>query len=355
MELDGRILVIRADAGAHIGSGHLMRCLALAQAWQDRGGQAVFVTACDSADLRRRLGQEGFPLIHIAFPHPDPADWQVTSGVLQEHPGAWVVLDGYHFDPVYQRRIRQAGHPLLMIDDTAHLEHYYADIVLNQNLQAHELNYPCEPDTQLLLGTKHVLLRREFLKWRGWKREITQVARKVLVTMGGSDPGNVTLKVLGALDAVDVEGLEVIAVVGASNPHFESLQAAAHSSRHSVRLVSDPVNMTELMAWADLAISAAGSTCWELAFMGLPSCVMAVADNQALIAQALQRQGAVISLGCRPELSRLGIAQSIKAALADRTKRSELSTIGCKLVDGAGPFRILEKLSESLRERVDVQ
>jgi len=113
--------------------------------------------------------------------------------------------------------------------------------------------------------------------------------------------------------------------------------------------------MTELMAWADLAISAAGSTCWELAFMGLPSCVMAVADNQALIAQALQRQGAVISLGCRPELSRLGIAQSIKAALADRTKRSELSTIGCKLVDGAGPFRILEKLSESLRERVDVQ
>ncbi|MGQ9755923.1 MAG: UDP-2,4-diacetamido-2,4,6-trideoxy-beta-L-altropyranose hydrolase, partial [Desulfotomaculales bacterium] len=199
MSSENRTLIIRADANAWIGTGHLMRCLALAQAWQDHGGKVVFITACNSPFLKQRLRNEGFDVVGLQYVHPDPADLKTTMNVLAVHPGAWLVLDGYHFDFTYQRLVKEAGHQLLVIDDMAHLDRYNADIVLNQNIHAHNLHYFCEPYTRLLLGTKYVLLRREFWSWRNYKREVPEVAKKVLVTMGGSDPGNVTLKVIRAL------------------------------------------------------------------------------------------------------------------------------------------------------------
>ena len=138
-------LVIRADANANIGTGHLMRCLALAQAWQSHGGKAIFVTACESDGLRNRLAEEGFEVIPLVTTHPDPGDWASSSELLMMHPGSWVVLDGYHFVPSYQLRIKKLGHPLLVIDDMANLDHYYADVLLNQNIHAVELNYYCKP------------------------------------------------------------------------------------------------------------------------------------------------------------------------------------------------------------------
>ena len=139
MKSKRRSLLIRTDANSHIGTGHLMRCLALAQAWQSQGGEAVFVTECNSEGLLRRLSEEGFQVISIERPHPDPADWWLTSKVLAVYPGAWVVLDGYHFDSSYQLHIKEAEHPLLVIDDKAHLDHYYADVVLNQNIHAGQM------------------------------------------------------------------------------------------------------------------------------------------------------------------------------------------------------------------------
>ena len=231
MQLEGQPLLIRADANARMGTGHLMRCLALAQCWKSQGGQVTFITACESDGLWRRLSEEEYQVITLERPYPDSAHREVISRVLEAHPSAWVVLDGYHFDLDCQRQIKQAGRRLLVIDDTAHLGHYYADVVLNQNINAEQLDYSCEPYTRLLLGTRYVLLRSEFLAWLGWQREIPKVARKVLVTLGGSDPDNQTLKVVRALQQVDVDGLEAMIVVGASNLHFQELQFAIRDSQ----------------------------------------------------------------------------------------------------------------------------
>ena len=170
--LSGRNLIVRADASTQIGTGHLMRCLALAQAWKDAGSQVTFITACHSEGLLERLREEGFNLHRLACSYPDAGDWDYTQNVLTISPDAWVVLDGYHFDEVYQQRVKEGGQRLLVIDDMAHLKHYYADIVLNQNLHAEQLKYSCEPQTRLLLGTRYALLRREFLAWRDWQREV---------------------------------------------------------------------------------------------------------------------------------------------------------------------------------------
>lgn len=334
-------LIIRADANAHIGTGHLMRCLALAQGWQTQGGQAIFVTACESDSLLRRLSDEGFQVVTLERTHPDPADWEITSEALSAHPGAWVALDGYHFDPAYQRWIREAGHPLLVIDDMAHLDHYYADIVLNQNIHAEKLDYSCESHTRLLLGTRYALLRSEFLAWRGWQREIPEVARKVLVTLGGGDPDNQTLKIIRALQQVEVEGLDVVVVVGASNPHFDELQSAARNSQCVIRLVRNATNMPELMAWADVAVSAGGSTCWELAFMGLPTLILIVADNQRPIAEQLDIMGMAVNLGWYEGLSSTEVVEAITHSLMTPKMRVEMARRGQELVDGEGVARVL--------------
>jgi len=278
-------LLLRADASETIGTGHVMRCLALAQAWQDTGGRVVFLMATEAPAVEARLQSEGMEVIHLPV-QPGSRDDAIQTADLARRVGAdWVVVDGYHFGADYQRTIRGLGLHLLFIDDHGHADHYSADLVLNQNIHAHEGIYKNrEPYTRLLLGTRYVLLRREFLKWRGWKREIPEVARKVLVTMGGSDPDNVTLKVIQALQQVDVDGLETIVVVGGGNPHYEELQSSVQESRFPVLLESNVTNMPELMAWADVAVSAGGSTSWELAFMGVPALVLILANNQRSIA-----------------------------------------------------------------------
>jgi len=334
-------LVIRADANAHIGTGHLMRCLALAQGWKDSGGEVVFATACSNDNLLGRLYDEGFRMHKIENPYPNPQDWEATREILEEHKGAWLVIDGYHFDSSYQRLVKESGHPLLVIDDYGHADHYYADIVLNQNLHAESLTYSCEPYTKLLLGTKYVLLRREFLKWRGWKRKVPEVARKVLVTMGGSDPENATLKVISAINMVDFEPLEVAVVIGPTNPHYEALERAARTSRHSIILMRDVPNMPELMSWADIAISAGGTTCWELAFMGLPAVLVAMAENQRLVAERMAEEGSAINLGRHGGLAFDETTKVTRELLTDSRRRLKMSCKAQELVDGEGVERLV--------------
>ncbi|MEM4360381.1 MAG: UDP-2,4-diacetamido-2,4,6-trideoxy-beta-L-altropyranose hydrolase [Candidatus Bilamarchaeaceae archaeon] len=309
-----QFLYIRTDANTHIGTGHIMRCIALGQAWQDEGGKVVFISHCESEKLRERIIKEGFELVTIDRPHPHPSDLELTlstirnishsqshlslkqdtftpspSSVLPPPSSIWVVLDGYHFTSEYQKAIRDAGIRLLVIDDMNHLPYYHADIILNQNIHATELKYNCAPDTRLLLGTKYVLLRREFLKYKDFKREIPEKARKILVTMGGADPDNVTLKVIQALNLLNDPELEVKVVIGPSNPHIESIKKELNLSPFTFHILQGTDDMPSLMAWADLAISGGGSTCWELLYMELPSILLELSEDQHDIVKHLVR------------------------------------------------------------------
>lgn len=334
-------LIIRADADARMGAGHLMRCLALGQAWKDAGGRIIFITSCADEWLLQRLCSEGFTVHRLGRPYPDDQDWGMTEHLLSENPNSWLVLDGYHFDSDYQKRVKEAGYRLMVIDDTGHLPHYYGDIVLNQNIHAKDLCYSCEPYAKLLLGPQYVLLRREFLKWRGWKREIPEIARKVLVTLGGSDPDDVTLKVIRALQNLEIDALEATIVAGGSNPNFGELQSAVRASRLPMRLESNVTNMPELMAWADVAVSGGGSTCWELAFMGLPDLVSILADNQIPIAGRLEEMGSAVNLGWYENLSSSQIARELKRLVVAAEKRAGMAHRGQELVDGKGTTRVL--------------
>ena len=341
------ILVIRANASTQIGTGHVMRCLALAQAWQDKGGEAIFVLASNkSSALGNRLLSEGMQVVYLLVETGSDEDANQTVDFAQKFNAQWIVVDGYHFGAKYQKVIKDFGIRLLVFDDYGHAEHYYADIVLNQNIAVHseDLYHSREAYTHLFLGTKYALLRREFWQWRDWQRAINPIARKLLVTLGGSDPENVTLKVIQALDRLNRDDLEVIVVIGGSNPHYEVLQKEVTDSRLSISLQRNVSNMPELIAWADLAIAAGGSTNWELAFMGLPSLVITIADNQKAIAAELDRQGVIINLGWHQDVTIDKIGVAVQKLIGDHDKRETMSKEGQKLVDGNGTRRVVSSM-----------
>lgn len=262
------VLVIRADADTRMGTGHVMRCVALAQAWEERGGRAQFVCSTVTPSLEARLRGEGFSVTSLPESAGSLADAAATVEVARHAGASWIVVDGYHFDVAYHRAIKTAGLRLLILDDYGHADRYLADLVLNQNVHAGPSLYrDREPHTRLLLGTRYAMLRREFWASRLWRQSIPPVARRLLVTLGGSDPDNVTRTLIEAIAGLNVDGLQTTVLVGGSNPHQASLDAAVRGSSRPIRIERNVSNMPPWMQWADAAVTAAGGTLWELAFL----------------------------------------------------------------------------------------
>ena len=340
-------LLIRADGDARMGTGHLMRCLALAQAWRDAGGAVTFRTACEIPLLLARLWAEGAAVERVEGEPGGLRDADHTREAARRLGAEWVVLDGYHFGAEFQSRVRPSAR-VLAFDDYGHAGRYTADVVLNQNLHADEGLYrDREAHTRLLLGTRHALLRREFAGQTEPIGSVPDVGREVLVTLGGADPDNVTLKVIRALAGVRVEGLRATVVVGGGNPHREELEAAARASPAEVEVRVNVTDLAALMRRADAAVAAGGSTSWELARLGLPSLVLVLADNQEAVAASLDAAGVARSLGWGHAVTEGQLAAALTDLLRDPAARAEMARRGRELVDGNGARRVVAEMMGS--------
>ena len=346
-------LLIRADASVSAGTGHVMRCFALAQAWQDSGGHCIFAMAESTPAVERRLLENGMEVVRLTAGGGSAEDAKETGHIAAKENAPWIVVDGYQFRSAYQSAIKEAGFKLLFIDDNVHAESYSADLVLNQNIHAKASLYANrEPSTRLLLGPRYAMLRREFRRWRNWQREIPATGRKILVTMGGSDPNNLTAKAIDAIRKVSSPGLETVILVGGSNPHLCSVEATIQ--KESMRLIADAADVPEWMTWADVAVAGAGTTFWEMCFLGLPGILLVIAENQASVAAAADKMGSAWSMGEGTEATSSAIAGKLVELLNSKEQRTSQSEKGRELVDGRGAERVVAFLSDfELRRTVE--
>jgi len=334
-------LIIRADASIAMGTGHVMRCLALAQAWQDQGGQCIFAMAETTAASEERIRGERFEVLPVAATQGTLQDAAQVVELAQACHSSWVVMDGYQFDSEYQRKVKAAGIKLLVVDDGGQYESYSADFVVDQNIDASEMTYEERArSSQLLLGTRYVMLRREFDRWREWTRDIPDTARRLLVTIGGSDPDGLTLRLVQALPKVCLPDMVATVVIGGSNPRVSQLRHAAEATGTPIELVCDPPNLPELMAQSDLAIICAGGTLWELLYMGCAILSYTRGTLQAQVIAQLSALGAVLDLGAIESFDVTRLTAAI-TMLAGRQRREEMSRMGRKIVDGEGARRVL--------------
>lgn len=287
---------------------------------------------------------EGIELRHTDARVGSRNDAAATALLATETSAAFVAVDGYRFTAEFLLSLRNARQRVIFIDDTAHLAHYPVDLLLNQNLSATRAVYAAkiETSTCLLLGPRYGLLRREFRCVPPVRPPLNGRTKRVLVTFGGSDPLNFTAAVLGRF--AKIRGDYVIRVLaGAANTNVRTLLSKAKQMPFPCEIVVDAENVAKHMEWADVAVSAAGSTVWELAAMRLPSLLGAISEDQRIIGPALRQIGGFRAWTIE-ELLKRDLKTEIEAVLAGTSDFGNF--------DALGALRVVEQLTHppSLRE-----
>lgn len=359
--MSGNIL-FRVDASNLIGSGHFMRCLTLANEARSRGWQSSFAMRVPTNNIIEKVKSSGHE-IHLLVDTDKDTIFQVndlthagwlavsqetdaieTSNLIEKINPDWVVVDHYAIDVVWHQIIRKSGRKLLVIDDLADRV-LDCDILVNQNVGfcAKDYERKITTQTEILLGPKYALLRSEFHDWReiSLRRRKSPILNRVLITMGGADPQNYTLKVLKELEkSINAAKVEFIVVLGALYPFLDEFNEFMEASKNKISQLTNVENMAEIMANSDICIGAAGSSSWERCCLGVPTLMLTIADNQKRIASALNARRVTVCTDKKNLVSQFDIFFETGGLdeLRHLTKNSS------ELCDGFGAFRILESL-----------
>ena len=360
-------VVIRVDASLKIGTGHVMRCLTLADALKQQGADVMFICREHKGNLLERIEQQGFQAYKLPectnnindkrqndIPERErlygkqwlgstqQQDAEQCQLILENIKPDWLIVDHYAIDHTWQTLLKESYKQLMVIDDLADRVHV-CDLLLDQTYARKKEDYSgfVPPGCQMLLGSQYALLRPEFAQWREYslKRRANPEFKKLLITMGGVDPDNVTGQVLNALKNCSLpQGLEITVVMGETAPNIKAVQKQAKEMPCNTQVKTAVNNMAELMANADLAIGAAGATTWERCCLGVPSIQVVLADNQKLIAEFINNAGAAL---CIDRQQIVTVCIQIKRAI---NQINSLVVNSSKVSDGMGVVQVIRYL-----------
>lgn len=354
-------ILFRVDASLNIGTGHVMRCLTLAEMLRQNGAHCHFVSRAHEGHLNDLIAAKGFALSGLPAAndsgknHKDwlGVDWQTDAHDTRRAIGPaifdWLVVDHYALDAKWEAALAPHCQHILAIDDLADRPHE-CTLLLDQNLGRKPEDYKglTPPECRLYLGPAYALLRPEFRAWRQKslsRRQQNAGLKNMLVTLGGVDQHNITGAVLTALKACPLpRDVKIRVVMGPKAPWLSDVKAKAASLPWPCEVLAGVSNMAELMATSDLAIGAAGSTAWERCCLGLPTLTLVLADNQIEIATALEKAGAIILLP-RDEL-KAGLKSGLFDILAI-ARLSELAMAAADITNGTGAEQVAKAIRKA--------
>lgn len=326
-------VVIRADASTSMGTGHLMRCLAIAQALRDAGDEVILVSCAAHDDrLFDHWIREGVDIRSIAGPAGQLGDARATGEIVRSERSSWLIVDGYHF--VREYGSLAAGSAMLAWIDDHGTPSPSADLVVNGNLYAGEALYP-GTSARLAVGARYALLRREFRSAQG------SISRSgIVLSMGGADPDGRTGSLMTALEAHRVRGRVVVGPAQRRRKEVRDIAAAL-----GWEVLDAPADMAAVLGDCRLAVVGAGTTTLEALALGTPMVAVRIADNQRLLADELERRGlASVADGSDAE----AVAAEAAALLYDDERRALMTRRAEGVVDGRGAVRVVGQMRESL-------
>lgn len=350
-------ILFRADASLDIGTGHVMRCLTLADALSERGAKCVFVCRDHSAHLGAIISRRGHAL-HL-LPHGAQSDhrlnhaaWlassqaedaEMTVAVAALEQPEWLVVDHYALDLEWETLLRPFTRRLLAIDDLADRMHD-CDLLVDQNLGRSAKDYAglVPAEAKVLAGSAFALLRPEFAQQRGASigRRGKEPIRNLLIALGGVDKDNFTARTLEALRECPLPSqVEITVVLGATAPWLADITALGQALPWPVEVLTFTNDMAGLMVRADVAIGAAGATTLERCCLGVPAALWVLAENQRDVASAVVHAGAAVLLD--PDESQEIWMGRLAEFLKDAGTLAAMSRAASELVDGNGLGRVL--------------
>ncbi len=332
-----------------------MRCLALAEELKQGGTEVGFITCKHEGNLIDLIKRKGFKLYELSsvlkdhledsakkgyanlFGITQEADAAKTVAVLKDLQPDWVIVDHYAIGESWERKIRASTKKIMVIDDLANRRHD-CDLLLDQNyVRANHPRYAdlVSPACTVLSGPKYALLRNAFTEARKTLRKRDGSIRRIFVFFGGVDPDNMTGKALEALSAIEFSHMHADVVIGAANPHRDTISHAV-TQRPLTRIHVQVENIAEIMAQADLALCAGGTTTWERFCLGLPSLVVTIANNQIPFTRDLHRDGLLRWLGNSQDVDASILSKELMQAVKDTEWNRQEAELGMQLVDGKG-------------------
>lgn len=357
-------VVFRTDSSLEIGTGHVMRCLTLADVLRERGAHCSFVCRELKGNLIDLIEQRGFSVASLQDPatagielgvdapfhaHWLEVDWQTdasqTYDAIDGAPVDWMVVDHYSLDARWEKQLRSSCKKILVIDDLADRTHD-CNVLIDQNLGRETQDYRglLPNSTIVLIGPEYSILRPQFHEHRSRSlaKRPAPALRHILVLMGGSDSENYTGRVLEVLRQCPLpEDLRISIVMGKHAPFLEDVRAKASLMQVSTEILVGVAEMAALMSSVDLAIGAAGGTSWERCVLGVPSLVFVVAANQEEGAKALASVGAAKVFYDLKELASDACFGDIDSLL---TELAQMSSAAARVTDGMGVYRVVEAM-----------
>ena len=353
-------IAFRTDASNRIGEGHFMRCLTLASELKSQGARIHFISRHLPKHLRKMLAAKNIEfsilsskIAKVPIDELTHSSWlgvsqdedaQETIQALGDHLWDWIIVDHYALDARWEDMVRTSAKKIMSIDDIADRQHN-CDILLDQNYYADmQERYSGKVPNycQLLLGPNYSLLREEFKILHGYCKPHTGEIKRILVFFGGVDIANFTSLAIDVLTALKIE-MHVDVVIGAQHPCLEEIQKTCLMCGYDLHIQA--AYIADLMSKADLAIGAAGSASWERCCLGLPTLLVAAAENQIEIAKGLDSFGACIYIGEKDSVNVLTMQEAAMKLLNEAGKVRAISKKAFSLVDGLGVQRVSQKLS----------
>ncbi|TVT68237.1 MAG: UDP-2,4-diacetamido-2,4,6-trideoxy-beta-L-altropyranose hydrolase [Denitromonas halophila] len=341
-------IVIRADSSVEIGSGHVMRCLTLADRLRESGAQVAFLCADLPGAMLDLIRARGYRYRRLSS--SVAGDWAIDAeesiaAVADLVPGIvdWVIVDHYQIDYRWEEMLRLVCSRLMVIDDIANRRHS-CDLLLDQNYDD-QLRYRnlVPVHCKCLLGPTYALLRTEYGAYRAAEEVRNRPLRRAFVFFGGSDPADLTGMAIKALSEPALVDLAVDVVVGANYSHRDALVKLA-AARGNTTIHDPRPHLADLMAEADIAIGAGGVTNWERMTVGLPSVVIAIADNQVPISEQLHGMGAIRYLGKAEHVSEGTVRNALMEEVSEMKYLARIAP-AMATCDGRGVGRVFDAIS----------
>lgn len=376
-------IVFRTDASLQMGSGHIMRCLTLADALQANGAQCHFISREHPGNLIEQIKDKGHSVHALSgmnmdeqsnparansfataqhimtkdHRHSDDLAYAHWLGATQQQDAAecelivnalqpdWLIADHYALDARWEKALRPYCRKLMVIDDLADRPHI-CDLLLDQTFgrSADDYKLWVPAGCALLCGSQYALLRPEFSALRSYslKRRENPQLEHLLITMGGVDKDNATVQVLEAIRHCALPtNCRITVVMGASAPWIDEVRRQAEQMPWPTVVRINISDMAQLMADSDLSIGAAGSTSWERCCLGLPTVMIVLADNQQQLAQGLEHAGAVHVLQPQQIIDCL---PAVLGSLVSTSNRVAMSQAASFIADGSGVAAVIQHL-----------
>ena len=340
-------LIVRVDASAAIGGGHVMRCRALAEALIARGWSAAFASRAENINAVRALAGT-IPVMGL-----DVDAGAETAELARLAPDGCDVLLVDHYDRgiEFEGDCRGWAKRIVALDDFPNRPHD-CDILVDQTAGRRSRSYEAmvPSDARIATGAMYAMLRPQFAQAR-WALAGHTTSRsvandkptRILVALGATDPDNVTTDVVRALDTISRD-LEIDIALSGAAPHLDTVRNAIVDCRHETRLHVDVADMASLMTSADLAVGAAGGSAWERCCLGLPTVMIQIADNQRDIVEGLVELGAADTASANVD----SIAATISCLLDDPSRHAAMQQAAMSVCDGLGADRLALMLVPSI-------